>query len=183
MKLLLTNIKRLLQVANHPPEFRKGKDMQTLPSLENAFLYCVDEKIADFGMMKVMPSEYLSSETVFDATGRLVLPGFCDPHTHLVYSGSREMEYIDKIKGLSYEEIARKGGGILNSAKLLHNTSEDELFEQSSQRVRAIMNQGTCSVEIKSGYGLNTQDELKMLRVIRRIRNEFPLNAKYEPKI
>jgi imidazolonepropionase len=178
MKILITNIKKLLQVENHPPEFRRGKEMQSLPSLENAFLYCIDDKIVDFGLMEDMPSEYLSSETVIDATGRLVFPGYCDPHTHLVYAGSREMEYIDKIKGHSYEEIAKRGGGILNSAKLLHHTSEEELFEQSSARVREIMNQGTCSVEIKSGYGLNAEDELKMLRVIRRIRDEFPLTVK-----
>ncbi len=178
MKILITNIKKLLQVETHPPEFRRGKEMQTLPTLENAFLHCIDDKIVDFGIMKDMPSEYLSSETVIDATGRFVFPGYCDPHTHLVYAGSREMEYIDKIKGLSYEEIAKRGGGILNSARLLHNTSEDELFEQSAARVREIMHHGTCSVEIKSGYGLNTQDELKILRVIRRIRDEFPLTVK-----
>ncbi len=178
MRLLIYNIKKLLQVANHSPEYRSGKEMQILPSLENAFLYCEDEKITGFGLMKDMPSEYLSSETVFDATGRIVFPAYCDPHTHLVYAGSREMEYIDKIKGLSYEEIAKRGGGILNSAKLLHQTSEEELFEQSAARVRSIMIQGTGSVEIKSGYGLNLIDELKMLRVISRIRDEFPLTVK-----
>jgi imidazolonepropionase len=178
MSLLICNIKKLLQVSRHAPEFRKGSDMQTLPSLENAWLYCEGEKIVDFGPMKEMPSEFLSSDTVFDASGRMVMPAYCDSHTHLVYAGSRETEFIDKVKGLSYEEIARRGGGILNSALVLHNTSEDELFVQSAGRVSEIMKQGTCAVEIKSGYGLNLVDELKMLRVIRRIKQEFPLTVK-----
>jgi len=152
--------------------------MQVLPSLENSWLYCVDDKIIDFGLMAEMPSQHLSSDTVFDATGRIVLPSFCDSHTHLVYAGSRENEFIDKIRGYSYEDIAKRGGGILNSAKMLHAISEDELFEQSAERVRGIMKQGTCAVEIKSGYGLNTSDELKMLRVIRRIKQEFPLTVR-----
>jgi imidazolonepropionase len=115
---------------------------------------------------------------VIDANYRLVFPSFCDSHTHLVYSGSREAEFTDKIRGFSYEEIAKRGGGILNSAKKLHETSEDELFIQSVSRVNEIIQQGTGAVEIKSGYGLNTEDELKMLRVIRRIKNEFPLEVK-----
>jgi imidazolonepropionase len=178
MRILITNIKKLLQVSSHSPEVRKGYEMQNLPFLENAWLYCIDEKIAAYGMMQDMPSEYLSSDTVYDASDRIVLPSFCDSHTHLVYAGNRESEFIDKIRGLTYEEIAARGGGILNSAKLLHNTTEDSLFEQASFRVKEIMSQGTAAVEIKSGYGLNLEDELKMLRVIRRIKTEFPLTVK-----
>jgi imidazolonepropionase len=177
-RILIRNIKNLLQVSRQNPSIRKGKDMQELPSLDNAWLFCENDKIKDYGLMTELPSEYLSSETVLDATGRIVMPSFCDSHTHLVYAGSRESELIDKIRGLSYEDIAKKGGGILNSAKRLHSISEDELFEQSASRVREIMNHGTCAVEIKSGYGLNTPDELKMLRVIRRIKEEFPITVK-----
>jgi len=178
MSLLVQNIKKLLQVSDQPPEFRAGKEMQSLPFLENAFLFSENDKIVDFGEMNDLPSSYLSSQRIVDASDRLVFPAYCDSHTHLVYAGSREMEYIDKIKGLSYEEIAKRGGGILNSARLLHDTPEDELFAQSSKRVSEIMRQGTCSVEIKSGYGLNPNDEMKMLRVIRRIKEEFPLTVK-----
>ena len=132
--------------------------------------------IIDFGPMDALPSDYSQeAEQVTDLEGRLVLPTWCDSHTHIVYAGSREIEYMDKIRGLSYEEIAKRGGGILNSARLLHETSEDELFEQSAVRVKEIMHLGTGAVEIKSGYGLNTEDELKMLRVVRRIRENFPL--------
>ena len=178
MKLLIHNIESLLQATKTPPDLLKGKYMQSIFSLKNAWVYSVDDKIVDFGQMKDMPSEYLKSDTVYNATGRIVMPAWCDPHTHLVFAGSREKEFIDKINGLGYEEIAKRGGGILNSAKTLHNTSEDELFEQSTKRVNEIMRLGTGSVEIKSGYGLNTADELKMLRVIRRIKQEFPLTVK-----
>jgi imidazolonepropionase len=178
MRLLIYNIKNLLQASKQTPLCRKGKDMQILPSLENAWLYCEDDKIVDFGLMKELPSEYNSSESGFDASGRIVMPAYCDPHTHLVYAGSRESEFIDRTSGLSYEEIAKRGGGILNSALILHNTTEEELYQQSAGRVREIMRMGTGSVEIKSGYGLSTEDELKMLRVIRRIKEEFPMEVK-----
>jgi imidazolonepropionase len=178
MRILIYNIKKLLQVSRQTVACRKGKDMQTLPSLENAWIYCEGEKIVDFGTMQDIPAEYLSSETTYDASGRLVLPSWCDSHTHLVYAGNRESEFIDKINGLSYEEIASRGGGILNSAKLLHHTTEDELYAQASDRIREIMILGTGAVEIKSGYGLNLQDELKMLRVIQRIKQHFPLVVK-----
>jgi imidazolonepropionase len=178
MSLLIYNIKNLIQVSRQTPACRKGIEMQILPSLGNAWLYCENEKITDFGLMNDMPSGYLSSDKVYDASGRIVMPAFCDSHTHLVYAGSRETEFVDKIRGLSYEEIFRRGGGILNSAKALHAIPEDELFEQSANRVHEIMKMGTGAVEIKSGYGLNTRDELKMLRVIRRISHEFPLTVK-----
>jgi imidazolonepropionase len=178
MRILVFNIKKLLQVSKQTPACRKGKDMQILPSLENAWIYCEGEEIVGYGEMKDLPAEYYSSEICYDASGRLVMPSWCDSHTHLVYAGNRESEFIDKIKGLSYEEIAKRGGGILNSAKILHNTTEDELFAQASERVLEIMRMGTGAVEIKSGYGLNLGDELKMLRVIRRIKQHFPLVVK-----
>jgi imidazolonepropionase len=134
--------------------------------LENAWLAIEDGRIADFGPMSVLPG---SDRESIDAQGGMVMPGFCDSHTHVVYAGSRDGEFLDKINGLSYEEIAARGGGILNSADLLHRTSEEELLEQSLGRVKEMMDKGTVALEIKSGYGLNKADELKMLRVIRRI--------------
>ncbi len=176
-KLLLENIKSLIQVEDHPVSWVAGKEMDALKTIDDAFLFVNDGRIADFGPSGSIKPEYRNAE-IIDATGKLVLPSFCDSHTHLVYAGSRELEYVDKIKGLSYEEIAKRGGGILNSALLLHNTSEDELFRQSSERIREIIRMGTGAVEIKSGYGLNTEDELKMLRVIRRLDESFPIPIK-----
>jgi imidazolonepropionase len=151
--------------------------MSELFLINNAFLRIEDGLISDFGEMKDLIGDYSSCE-IIDASGRFVFPSFCDSHTHLVYAGSREKEYVDKIKGLSYEEIAKRGGGILNSAALLHKTSEDELFNQSVARINEIIGLGTGAVEIKSGYGLNTEDELKMLRVIRRIKDYSPIEVK-----
>ena len=142
--------------------------------LNDAYLRIEDGRIADFGPMETAPE---SGETL-DAEGGMVIPGFCDSHTHIVWAGSRDGEFLDKINGLSYEEIARRGGGILNSADLLHRTSEDELYAQSMVRVREVMAMGTTTLEIKSGYGLNPEDELKMLRVIRRIRESVPISVK-----
>lgn len=175
--LLIKNIKQLVQLEEEPRKWVAGKDMASLNIIENAFLLIREGKIVDFGTMEQLKPEYLSGE-IINAAGKLVLPSFCDSHTHLVYAGSRELEYVDKIKGLSYEEIAKRGGGILNSSQLLHNTSEDELYSQSLARIEEIISQGTGAVEIKSGYGLNTQDELKMLRVIRRLREETALTIK-----
>jgi imidazolonepropionase len=175
MKLLLTNIKSLIQADNSPKQLVKGKEMETLPTLENAYLLIEDDKIKEFGKMDQVPAN--ADETI-DCTGKMVFPSYCDSHTHLVYAGSREIEYRDKIKGLSYEEIAKRGGGILNSSKLLHNTSEDELYEQSIKRINEIISLGTGAVEIKSGYGLSLEDELKMLRVIKRIRENSPITVK-----
>lgn len=178
MSQLIYNIKSLLQVSRELPGIRKGIEMKNLPSLDNAWLYCDNGIIKDFGVMTEMPSELMKSDIIIDADGRLVLPSFCDSHTHLVYALSRESEFIDKISGLSYEEIAKRGGGILNSAKKLHETSENDLFRKSAERIKEIMKSGTGSVEIKSGYGLNTEDELKMLRVIKRIKHAFPITVK-----
>ena len=149
-----------------------GKDMSSLPSVNDAYLLIDEGIIHDYGIMEGCPH---SAGIVIDARGKLVLPAFCDSHTHLVYAGSREIEYTDKIRGLSYEEIARRGGGINNSAKLLRNTSEDSLFHQAMERVKEIISFGTGAVEIKSGYGLDVESELKMLRVIRRLRESSSL--------
>ena len=179
MRTLLVNIQQLLQADADLPAFRSGKFMKDLPALDNAFLLIENEDVTEFGSMHSLDEDIkASSDEIIDCTGRIVMPAFCDPHTHLVFAGSREKEYIDKVKGLSYEEIARRGGGILNSAKLLNQTTEDELFRQSSSRVEEIMQLGTGAVEIKSGYGLNTADEMKMLRVIRRLKETYPIEIK-----
>ena len=156
--------------------------MSELRTLNDAFLYIRNGMILDFGKMKDLELTDIPFEDPhlkqIDASGKLVFPSFCDSHTHLVYAGSRETEFTDKIRGLSYEEIARRGGGILNSAGKLHETSEEELFIQSMVRIREIIALGTGAVEIKSGYGLNLADELKMLRVIKRIKASCPLEVK-----
>jgi len=177
MSLLISNIGMLIQTREEPVAFVAGNDMAVLPVIKDAWMLIEDDIIAAYGPMAEIPDAFPGMR-VIDAAGGYVLPAFCDSHTHIVYAGSREIEYIDKIRGLSYEEIARRGGGILNSAQRLHETSEDDLFEQSMDRVREIIGFGTGAVEIKSGYGLTTEDELKMLRVIRRIKQESPLTVK-----
>lgn len=177
MSLIIYNTGMLVQVRDESMAFVAGKDMSCLPVIENAWLLIEDDIIAGYGSMDNMPS-FSNSINRLDAGGGYVFPAFCDSHTHLVYAGSREKEYTDKIRGLSYEEIARRGGGILNSVELLHQTTGEELFRQSMERVREIVSFGTGSVEIKSGYGLTTVDELKMLRVIRRIKHESPLTVR-----
>ncbi len=174
--ILITNIKELL--GSWPAGVRRvgGPEMAALPVVRNAYLLIEGERIRSLGPMEEVP-EVPGAERI-DAAGRVVMPAFCDPHTHLVYAGSREKEYRDKIMGLSYEEIARRGGGILNSASLLHETSEEELYEQALTRVEEVMLQGTAALEIKSGYGLTTEDEMKMLRVIRRLRENTPLTIR-----
>ena len=151
--------------------------MASLNIINNAWLLVRDGIIVDYGPSSQTPYDFLSPPTTIDAHGGIVLPAFCDSHTHLVYAASREQEFVDKINGLSYAEIARRGGGILNSADRLHELSEDELFTQSMRRINEIVGKGTGSVEIKSGYGLNIDDELKMLRVIRRIKEQAPLTV------
>lgn len=160
--------------------WRAGKDMAKVNSIDNAFLLIDNGLIASFGPMANVPefSSLSGDVLIYNAHGRIVFPSFCDSHTHLVYAGSREIEYINKIKGLSYEEIAKRGGGILNSARFLAQTSEDELYEQSLTRVNEIISKGTGAVEIKSGYGLTIESELKMLRVIRRLKETTPLTIK-----
>lgn len=182
MKTLIINIKKLIQVETAPRTWVAGKDMAQLGSIDNAWLLVEDDKIAAFGEMKELnkASVYAGGDTIkeIDATGRLLLPSYCDSHTHLVYAGSREVEYIDKIRGLSYEEIARRGGGILNSAERIRQASEEELYDAAYARIQEIAGYGTGAVEIKSGYGLDTDSELKMLRVIRRLKQETPLLIK-----
>jgi len=176
MRLLVTDIACLAGVDDGRRERVSGADMNRLETLRDAWLAVEDGRIAGFGRMSEI-GERRADRTV-DARGGMLFPSFCDSHTHLVYAGSREREFIDKINGLSYEEIARRGGGILNSADLLHATSEESLYEQSVARVREIIGMGTGCVEIKSGYGLSTVDELKMLRVIRRIRESEPVEVR-----
>lgn len=184
MKLLIKNIKELVQVESKPALMVAGKDMSKLETILDAYLLIEDGHISDFGNMEDLRelTGYGTltgfADKIINAEGRMVFPSFCDSHTHLVYAGSREIEYIDKIRGLSYEQIAKKGGGILNSAKLLHKTSENELYEQALSRTEEIIHLGTGAVEIKSGYGLTTEDELKMLRVIRRLKKHSPLTIK-----
>lgn len=177
MGLLIKNISCLIQAETVPQIWVAGKDMAELSVIRNAFLKIENGFISDFGEMKNLQTD-TSLFQIIDASGRFLFPSFCDSHTHLVYSGSREKEYIDKIKGLSYEQIARRGGGILNSSAVLHNTSENELFNQAMVRINEIIGLGTGAVEIKSGYGLNVDDELKMLRVIRKIKESSPLEVK-----
>lgn len=183
MNILLINIKKLVQIETGETKvFRAGKEMSDLHTLDNAWLYIREGNIDSFGEMKNLDKSKLTNISEFtteiDASGRMVFPSFCDSHTHIVYDGSREIEYIDKIKGLSYEEIAKRGGGILNSAKRLHEASEESLYNQAWERLEEIISMGTGAVEIKSGYGLTTEDELKMLRVIRKLKENSPLTIK-----
>lgn len=179
MITLFRNIKQLLVVENNELEKKNGSEMDALNSIEDAYLLVHNDLIEDFGSMKELPDiSSFDSIVEVDVSGRIIMPAFCDSHTHLVYAGSREIEYVDKIKGLSYEEIAKRGGGILNSAKLLENTSEDELYESALNRISEIINFGTGAVEIKSGYGLSTKAELKMLRVIKNLKETTPLTIK-----
>jgi len=176
MKTLIINIKELLQVRHTNITKVSGKDMAHLPILNNAWLLIIENLIADFGTMDTCPAQ--DDCEVIDASGRTVLPTWCDSHTHLVYAGNRVQEFVDRINGLSYEEIFNRGGGILNSAKKLNETSEDDIYEQSKQRLEEVMKQGTGAVEIKSGYGLTVEGELKMLRVIQRLKKEYPVAIK-----
>ena len=174
MRLLVENIGRLVGIGNEGRLRLCGAGMSVLNELNNAWLLVEDGRFAAFGGKGGIPPEGLRADVVVDARGGTVLPSWCDPHTHIVYAGSREGEFVDKIRGLSYAEIARRGGGILNSADLLHTLTENQLYAQAMRRVREVMLKGTGCIEIKSGYGLNTVDELKMLRVIRRIGESVP---------
>ena len=177
MRLLVSNIGILAGIFYAGKIRLRGEEMKSLGQIDNAWLLVENGKISAFGSMDDMPAEGLSADCEVNAQGGTVLPSWCDPHTHIVYAGSREGEFVDKIMGLSYAEIARRGGGILNSADLLHTLSEDELYRQAMHRAEEIMRKGTGCVEIKSGYGLNTADEMKMLRVIRRIKEDTPMHV------
>jgi len=178
-KFFIKNIKSLLGVHQSDVNILRGKKMNSLPALNDAWLAIEDGVIADFGAMSDWPgiTDWRDLQ-VIDAAGRFVLPAWCDSHTHLVFAGSRSGEFVDRIRGFSYEEIAAKGGGILNSAKRLQSASENELFDSASMRLLGIMKKGTGAVEIKSGYGLSLESELKMLRVIRRLKESFPMEVK-----
>ena len=178
MKLLVTNIAFLAGIQPTDKLRLEGKEMAQLETIANAFLYVEDGRIHSYGAMSDLPKCNLPSDVQqIDAKGGSVLPSWCDSHTHIVFAGSREQEFVDKIRGLSYAEIAKRGGGILNSADKLHDMSEDELYQQAMRRVDEVIRKGTGCIEIKSGYGLNTADELKMLRVIKRIKETTPLKV------
>ncbi|MEL7122044.1 MAG: imidazolonepropionase [Bacteroidota bacterium] len=176
MNLLFKNIKQLVQIRDSSVRFLKGAEMNDLPLIENAFLLFEGGLIKAYGSMEDCPEN--TTADVIDASGRMILPCWCDSHTHLVFAGSREKEFVDRINGLSYEEIAKRGGGILNSAKELQNTSEEELYQQSKLRLEQVMKMGTGAIEIKSGYGLTPESELKMLRVIQRLKTTYPISIK-----
>ena len=176
MITLITNIKELLQIREAAIQKVAGDEMAILPSLKNAYLLIENNLIIDFGLMENCP-QLIANKTI-DATGKIVLPTWCDSHTHIVYAGNREQEFVDRINGLSYEEIANRGGGILNSAEKLNATSEQEIYNQSKIRLEEVMQLGTGAVEIKSGYGLTIEGELKMLRVIKRLSEIYPIKIK-----
>lgn len=176
MSILIKNIKQLLQTRENAPLVLSAEELKSLPILENAWLHIENDRIQDYGLMENCPQNHF--ETIIDATGKIVLPTWCDSHTHLVYAGNRVQEFADRIHGLSYEEIANRGGGILNSAKRLNDYSEEDLFAESVIRLKEVMALGTGAIEIKSGYGLNLEAEMKMLRVIKRLGEEFPVTVK-----
>lgn len=178
MRVLIENIGILAGIDSHGKQRLCGKEMQSLGILNDAWLLVEDGRFAAWGTRAEMPVEGIAADEHVDAEGGAVLPSWCDSHTHIVFAGSREAEFVDKIRGLSYAEIAKRGGGILNSADLLHTLSEDELYRQAMVRMEEVMRKGTGCVEIKSGYGLNTADELKMLHVIKRIKENSPLRVK-----
>ena len=178
MRVLIENIGILAGIDSHGKQRLCGKEMQSLGILNDAWLLVEDGRFAAWGTRAEMPVEGIAADEHVDAEGGAVLPSWCDAHTHIVFAGSREAEFVDKIRGLSYAEIAKRGGGILNSADLLHTLSEDELYRQAMVRMEEVMRKGTGCVEIKSGYGLNTADELKMLHVIKRIKENSPLRVK-----
>ena len=176
MTTLITNIQELLQVRETSISKVSGAEMAILPTIKNAFLLIKDNVIEDFGAMDNVPE--IKADKVIDAKGRVVLPTWCDSHTHIVYAGNREQEFVDRINGFTYEEIANRGGGILNSAKKLNETTEEEIYEQSRVRLEEVMHLGTGAVEIKSGYGLTVEGELKMLRVIKKLAENYPIKIK-----
>ena len=179
MKLLIKNIKNLVQVEENPRIKVAGTDMKTLPCIEDAWLAIEEDKIIDFGKMEDFPGIVdWSGLQVIDATGKLVFPSWCDSHSHIVFAASREQEFVDRINGLTYQEIAKRGGGILNSVKKLREVSEEELIESALKRLNEVMMQGTGAIEIKSGYGLSVEAELKMLRVIKKLKTLSPLTIK-----
>jgi imidazolonepropionase len=177
-KLLISNIKKLVLTESQPVTWKAGREMSDLPAIENAYLLIDGQEIAGFGHMSNLDPSMLNLDDQLDASGRMVFPAFCDSHTHLVYPASREIEYVDKIRGLSYEEIARRGGGILNTARRMKETTVAELVDSALERLEEIKDFGTGAVEIKSGYGLDTDEELKMLFAIRKLKELSPLTIR-----
>ncbi|WP_435254672.1 imidazolonepropionase [Tenacibaculum sp. A30] len=175
MTTLFINIKELIQIRETDTKKVSGAAMNILPTIKNAFLLVKNDVIIDYGSMKKAPT---SADKTVDCTGKMMLPTWCDSHTHIVYAGNREQEFVDRINGLSYEEIANRGGGIVNSAKKLQETSEEELYQQSAKRLEEVIALGTGAVEIKSGYGLTVDAELKMLRVIKKLRENYNIPIK-----
>ena len=176
-QILLINIKNLLQVRELKTSYVSGKEMSVIPSIKSAYLLIDNGIIEDFGEMKNSPKN-LDNFNIVDCKGKMVLPSWCDSHTHIVYAGNRSNEFIDRIKGLSYNEIANNGGGILNSVDILRNTNKEDLLKQSSNRIKEVINQGTGAIEIKSGYGLNMKSEKKMLQVISEIKKQNDIIVK-----
>lgn len=176
MTTLIVNIKELIQVRDNSILKVSGAEMAVLPTIKNAFLLIKNDLIADFGSMENLPK--IKADTIIDAAGKMVLPSWCDSHTHIVYAGNREQEFVDRINGMTYEEIANRGGGILNSAKKLNETSEEDIYNQSKDRLEEVIRLGTGAVEIKSGYGLTLEGELKMLRVIQQLSKNYPITIK-----
>ena len=176
MRILFKNIKELIQVREQPVSFLAGAEMKLLPTIKNAFLLVENDIITDFGKMEKCPT--ILVDEIIDTTGKMMLPSWCDSHTHIVYAGNREGEFVDRINGLSYEEIATNGGGILNSAKKLQETSEEDLYQQSKIRLEEVIQLGTGAIEIKSGYGLTVEAELKMLRIIKRLKENYSIPIK-----
>ena len=176
MQTLIINIKELLQVRETSIDKVSGSEMAILPLIKNAFLLIENDTIAAFGSMENCPK--INTDKTIDAQGKMILPSWCDSHTHIVYVGNREQEFVDRINGLTYEEIANRGGGILNSAKKLNEASEEEIYKQSKKRLEEVIQQGTGAVEIKSGYGLTVDGELKMLRVIKKLAANYPITIK-----
>ncbi|MCA6453297.1 MAG: imidazolonepropionase, partial [Chitinophagaceae bacterium] len=178
MNLLITNIRQLVNVRESPTILR-GAELAYLPVIEDAWLLIRDGRIQGYGKMATLANrEFQEGEDLYDAQGATILPAWCDSHTHIVFAASREEEFVDKIRGLSYAEIAAKGGGILNSAQKLNDTPEDILFDQAWERLQSLMRLGTGAIEIKSGYGLTVAGELKMLRVIKRLKEKAPIPVK-----
>jgi imidazolonepropionase len=172
---LITNIKSIVGIQTQDHNFKKGQEMNQVSTLEHGFILIENNVIADFGPMSDIPDR---ADVVIDATDRLVLPSWCDSHTHIVYAAGREGEYVDRLRGVSYEEIAKKGGGILNSANKLQVTSEEDLYLSAKARLDEVIAMGTGAIEIKSGYGLTTESELKMLRVIRKLKENSSIEIK-----
>src|ERR1035438_3781307 len=180
--ILILNIKELVGISDNKVSKLCGDGMKKLTGINDAFLMIFKGKIMGYGKMKDMMMGPAANDnkhsTIIDAKGKMVFPSWCDSHTHLVYAGSREKEFVDRINGMTYEEIAKRGGGILNSAKLMAKASEEELYDAAWKRLEEIISTGTGAVEIKSGYGLSLETELKMLRVIKRLKETSPLTIK-----